>query len=278
MSPARSELLGAPHTYHVRVRCALDHPLLAAPDEAAHLLVLIERLRLAFDVRLFAYLVMAGGFHLVLRHHTQITDPDDRLRERWVRIGGTHTVSAARLRERFGSLGGFMQTLLQRFSRDRNRRHGGGGHLWAGRYRACLLADDAALIAAVTWLEDRSQHDAAPVASSHGLHGAGAGTIALATLPLRLGPDELLFTADESPPGLAPPPEVDSQRWLDRFAANLNADDRRAYGEALGSGWALGRPESLSETIARLGRSSGRGRSRQLRDLGDELGLCGVWG
>lgn len=275
MSPLRSELMGAPHTYLVNVRCAQQQPALARVGEATALLALIERLRLAFDTRVFAYRIEAGGLALLLRHRA-LPDSDEHLRERWRSIAGVPSALPL-LRVRFSSLAGFMQTMLQRYSREWNRRHHGTGHLWAGRYRACLLADDAALIAAVVWLEDDALHRQAAVASSRLGHDGG-GPVTLAGLPLRLGPDASLFTTDESPPGLAPPPEGEGQRWLDRFAANLRSPDRRTYGLALARGWALGRPDSLSETISRLGRSGGRGRSRQLRDLDDELGLCGVWG
>jgi hypothetical protein len=259
----------------VSVRCAQDQPALARKQEVDAFLALCERLRLGFDARVFAYRIEATALTLVLRHRA-VADSDERLRERWRAIDGA--VSALpRLRTRFTSLGGFMQTLLQRYSRDWNRRHRGAGHLWAGRYRACLLADDAALLAAVVWMEDESLHKHPALASSRALHD-GAAPLTLAGVPLRLGPGDSLFTTDESPPGLAPPPEGDNQHWLDRFAHILNATDRTAYGRALGCGWALGRPDSLSETIARLGRSSGRGRSRKLRDLDDQLGLCGVWG
>ncbi len=263
----------APHTYHVQVRCALGQALFDA-DESARLLALAERLRQAFDVRVFAYLVQGSGVHLVLRHAVD-APPEDRLRQRWALLGGRVAMPIARLRQRFTSLAGFMQTLLQRFARDWNQRHGQRGHLWAGRYRACLLADDAALIAAVLWLEGAH---AGLVASSAGLHGGAAGPVALAPLPLRVGPDQQRFLSDEAPPGLAPPPGSESQRWLDRFRDELGEANRAIYGAALERGWALGRPDSLSETAARLGRSAGRGRSRQVRELDDELGLCGVWG
>ena len=275
LCPLRSDLFGAPHTYLVTVRCAQDQPALARPGETQTLLAWCERLRQGFDARMFAFRIDRAAMTLVLRHR-EVADSDERLRERWRSLDGS-TSALPRLRTRFTHLGGFMQTLLQRYSRDWNRRNQGSGHLWASRYRACLLADDAALLAAVVWVEDESLHERPALASSRGQHD-GTSAMVLSGLPLRLGPGDSLFTTDESPPGLAPPPESDNQRWLERFAFHLSAIDRRAYGRALACGWALGRPDSLSETIARLGRSSGRGRSRQLRDLDDQLGLCGVWG
>jgi hypothetical protein len=170
-----------------------------------------------------------------------------------------------------------MQTLLQRFSREWNRRHAGRGHLWSGRYRACLLADDNALLAAVAWVEDDHLHRATRVVSSVDARGASA-PVPLAPLPIRRGPDGSLFTADESPPGLSPLTDQDGRTGFRDYVAELPPGDLAAYGVALSNGWALGRPESLSGLLSRIGRSGGRGRSRQLRELDDRLGLCGVWG
>jgi hypothetical protein len=71
---------------------------------------------------------------------------------------------------------------------------------------------------------------------------------------------------------------LEIQTWLDRFSATMRTEHLSMYGEAIQHGWALGRPESLTDVLTRLGRGQGRGRSRSLRDLSDELGLCGVWG
>ena len=170
-----------------------------------------------------------------------------------------------------------MQTLLQRFSREWNRRHESRGHLWAGRYRACLLADDNALLAAIAWVESEQLHQDTRVLSSADSR-SGLPPVPLASLPIRRGPDGSLFTADESPPGLSPLTSRDGRLGFREFVAQLPPADLAAYGAALSNGWALGRPESLSGLLSRIGRSGGRGRSRQLRELDDRAGLCGVWG
>ncbi len=277
MPIGRSHLSGAPHTYLVSVRCALGHPVFSDAEEALRLLHQLDALRVAFDARVYGYRIEADRFHLALRHQGTIGGSDDRMRARWQAIGGGLRTTPGRIRTRLASLGGLMQTLLQRFSRDWNRRHGTTGHLWAGRFRSCLLADDAALLACVAWLEDPASHEQPACATSTG-RGAGPTALALASLPLRLAPDGSLFPADDAAMGMTPPAENALPGLFLSFARSLTPGDLTAYGEALSVGWALGRPESLSETVARLGRSTGRGRSRQLRELDDRLGLCGVWG
>jgi hypothetical protein len=277
MPLVRGVLVGPPHTYLVQVSTALGVTVFDRHTEADHLLGLVARLRQAFDLRLYGYLITTDGLRLVLRHHATVNESDDRLRARWALIDGSPLTTVPRIKERFASLGGFMQTLLQRFSREWNRRHGSRGHLWAGRYRACLLADDNALMAAVAWVEDAHLHRASRVLSSADGR-QGPAPVPLAPLPIRRGPDGSLFPADESPPGLPPLTDEDGRAGFRDYVAQLPSDDLAAYGIALTQGWALGRPESLSGLLSRIGRSGGRGRSRQLRELDDRLGLCGVWG
>lgn len=277
MPLVRGVLVGPPHTYLVQVSTALGMSVFGHPGEAEHLLHLITRLRQAFDVRLFGYLILRDGLRLVLRHHVSVNESDERLRTRWALIDGSPLTTVPRIKQRFTSLGGFMQTFLQRFSREWNRRHASRGHLWSGRYRACLLADDHALLAAVAWVEDAHLHRTVRVLSSAEAHGPEA-SLPLTPLPIRRGPDGSLFTADESPPGLPPLTDEDGRAGFLDYVAELPPADLAAYGVALNAGWALGRPESLSGLISRIGRRGGRGRSRQLRELDDRLGLCGVWG
>lgn len=273
----RRNILGQPDVYLVRLSCAMAHPAFAEPDDAAAFLSLLQALTEGFRVRLFAYRIAAAEVALTLRHDRTQMDSDEALRRRWLGVGGRSTgMTTARLRRRLGSLEGFMQTLCQRASREWNRRHHQRGHLWAGRYRTCLLADDAALLAAATWCEDADRGPT--VTTSQGRHGSALRPL-LAALPLRLAPGDLVLPADEAPPGCPPPSDQDRQRCFDHYAAGLTPTCRAAYDGALVRGLALGRPESLSETIARLGRGGGgRGRSRKLRDLDDRRGLCGVWG
>jgi hypothetical protein len=274
--PIRTDLLGNPNTYAVMVHCALDQPLLADDEEARTFLEHLEVSRRSFDCRVFAFAVHARWFVILVQHQSDLSESEEALRQRWTLSRGRRVLSIERLRRRFTSLSGFMQTFLQGFSRAWNSRHGMRGSIWGRRYRACLLADDAALLAAIAWCEDH--HRDQVIRTSHNLHGSSPMPVALAAPPLRVGPGDTMFPADYCPPGLSPPPETEIQAWLDRFSATMRSEHIHMYGEAIQHGWALGRPESLTDVLTRLGRGQGRGRSRSLRDLSDELGLCGVWG
>ncbi|MDA3960455.1 MAG: hypothetical protein PF961_06670 [Planctomycetota bacterium] len=271
----RGALLGPPHTYLVQGSCACDRPALADRVDRNAFLALLAQLQLVFDYRLYAYAIHASSYRLVLRHRSDSPESEARLAGRWGLLGARSSVPPERLRARLTSLSGLMQTLAQRYSRDYHRRHGGRGTLWAGRYRACLLADDAAVLAAVVWLE----HEAsalAPAASSR--HRQRLGQPRLAPLPLRALPDGSMMPADEAPLDMPPPSPTEADRLLGELVDELSDATLATYGAALSRGWCLGRPESLAEPLSRLGRTAGRGRSRQLRELDDELGLCGVWG
>jgi hypothetical protein len=278
MPLVRGVLVGAPHTYLVQVSTALGVSVFDRIDEADRLLTLLARLRSAFDVRLYGYLILPDGLRLVVRHHATVSEAEDRLRARWALIDGSPLTTIANIKARFASLGGFMQTLLQRYSRDWNRRNRSRGHLWAGRYRACLLADDNALLAAVAWVEDADLHAGRGVRCSADARRSSTPQVPLAPLPIRRGPDGSLYPGDESPPGLPPLTDEDGRTGFFDWVTALPPDDLANYGVALSNGWALGRPESLSGLLSRIGRRGGRGRSRQLRELDDQLGLCGVWG
>jgi hypothetical protein len=273
----RKIVMGPPHTYVVQAESTQAMPLFD-PVEATHFLHLVDLVSRAFDARLFGYRIIPTGFHLIFRHMAVLNDADEHVRKRWQSIGGSPLTTLPRIKNRFTSLGGFMQTLLQRFSRDWNRRHARRGHLWASRYRACLLADDLALLASVAWLEKQSSSPATVIATSANLNAVGEASLRLTPLPLRLGPDGSWYTADESPPGLAPLREAQVNALFNTFVQGIPPDDLARYGTAIARSLAFGRPDSLSQTIARLSRDSGRGRSRQIHDLDDQLGLCGVWG
>jgi hypothetical protein len=277
MPIVRKIVMGPPHTYVVQTETTQATPLFDH-NETAHFLNLISSLSQAFEVRIFGYRVIPSGFHLILRHVAVLNDSDDRLRKRWVSIGGSPMTPLGRIKHRFTSLAGFMQTLLQRFSRDSNRRHQRRGHLWASRYRACLLADDLALLACVAWAEQPTVHPQRVIATSATLHAIADSPITLTPLPLRRGPDGSWYTADESPPGLAPLRDHEVNALFTTFVQGISVNDLTRYGTALCHGWAFGRPDSLSQTTSRLSREAGRGRSRKIHDLDDKLGLCGVWG
>ena len=97
--------------------------------------------------------------------------------------------------------------------------------------------------------------------------------------PVRaLSDGEQILPADEAPLGLPPPTDDHARFLLARFMHEIPEEDSLMYGYALNHGWCIGKPESLTDALSRLGRQFGRGRSRQLRDLDDQLGLCSLWG
>ncbi len=258
--------------YYLQAEAVSGATPLGEEREHERFLALLEQVRAVFQARIFAYGLRAQAVHLVLALRGHQEDPEQVLRDRWRQLSSRTPPPVARLRARLSSISGFMQTLLQRFARDWNARRGTTGSMWSRRYRAVLLADDCALLAATTWIERRSG-----ASSSRGWHDRDA-PIALSAPPLRVGPGDFICPTDDAPPGCSPPPHGESERCLERFAQAFSSQALEAHGRALAHGWALGRPESLAGVLARLGRGSGRGRGRRLRDLGDDLGLCGVWG
>lgn len=270
---SRNRLIGHPYTYHLQLATALDQPCYAQFDAQGELREILEQVRAAYDARCYAWALAPSRLNLVLRH-VPSTEDDDRLRQRWRTLGGSARIPATRLRARMDSLGCLMQTLAQRTSQAWHRRHGTRGHLWAGRYRACLLADDAALLVACACCE---RLPGAVVASGRTGDADDNPPPYLAPLPIRSLPGGMMVPADEAQLGLPHPlPDAEGQ-LMPEFVAQIESA-LPSYMHALEHGWALGRPESLTECVGRLGRTSGRGRSRQVRELDDELGLCGVWG
>jgi hypothetical protein len=272
--PARAAIVRAPAAYYVNTVATLGHPVFDGAREASRFLNLLEAVRAVFQARVYAYALLPSELHLVVQVRDHQDQSDATVRGRWRALAPRAIPTAARLRARLASLPGFMQTLLQRYGRERNRHRGARGRLWAARYRAALLADDCAVLAATTWLE--RELSAPAVASSRA--PAGHDPVTLAAPPLRIGPDDFIFPADEAPPGCTPPGSGSQLDCLARFADAIAPEARAAHGRALRGGWALGRPESLAGVMSQLQRPAGRGRERKLRDLDDELGLCGVWG
>lgn len=257
MAMRRGALIGPPHIYYLTAATSWERPCFRARADREALLDLVEDLRSAWDLRLYAFAIEPDRYHLVLRHR------DDQF---------------AASGPRDTTLSGLMKTFAQRSSRAWHRRHGGRGPLWAERYRCCLLADDTALLIAVAWIDLVVAPQLPPAAASRDRLRSGGGRPQLAPLPIRATADGEIYPADETPLDLPPPPPTEADRLFRHFAADLDAAQLATYGAALRQGWSLGRPESLTESLARLGRDGGRGRSRRLRELEDEHGLCGVWG
>ncbi|MFW5845180.1 MAG: hypothetical protein ACOCXJ_03045 [Planctomycetota bacterium] len=273
MHPQRAQLLGSPHCYYLTAECALAQPLLSDQNDAQELAQLIADLQQAGDLSIYALSIQADGYAMVLQHRASLHDSEDGLRARWQRFGGSHVTqeSVAAIQARLCSLSGLMQTLGGRFSRRWHERHGGRGSIWARRYRACLLADDSAILAAACWLE-RSSSDSVLLSRRD-------------PLPVRIVPPAVValvhgtvMVQDEGVLGMLTPGLDQQQKLYLRYRDSLSEEALHNYRNGFARSWAIGRPESLSEALARLGRSSGRGRSRRPHELEDPLGLCGIWG
>ena len=277
MPLSRQSLCGPPHVYALQVNTALDLPRLAESGAVALFLEHLETIRHVFDARVYAWRIEASGFSLIIRHRSQLSGQLMQLQQRWKLLGGKTIPRGERLIERVTSLCGLMQTLLQTASRRLRARCGGPGTWWAPRYRSCLLSDDSALIASVLALEH--EVDEAVLSSSCTQREfPQEGLPQLATLPLCVMPDGEVLPRDTTPMGVKPPPPGNDYSLLNNCLEQGADDQAPIYAQALSQAWALGRPESLSESMARLGRQSGRGRSRRIRELDDDWGLCGVWG
>lgn len=272
--PSRELIAGEPHCYCVHATSALGHEIFAKGTEDGEFLDLVERMRYCLDLRIYAYLILPDSYYLILQHQGQVRDHDQVLQERWHELTGSKRIlPATRLRQRFTSLTAIMQTLAQRYSRGYHQRNGGRGSIWGERYRACLLADDSAVLAAIAFLHSH-QDQALRLAP---LHGDELGPF-ISPSPLREVAAGVITPTDEAPLGTHPPAAETWPVLLADFLDGLDDDSRNDYGHALRHGWALGRPESLVPSLSRMSRSSGRGRSRQIHELNDDLGLCGLWG
>ena len=272
--PNRDLIAGEPHCYCIHGVSALGHDIFNQGNEASEFLKLVEQLRHCFDLRIYGYLICTDSYYIIMQHQGQVRDNDQVLQDRWHELTGSQRLlPASRLRQRFTSLTGIMQTLAQRYSRAYHKRNGGRGSIWAERYRACLLADDSAVLAAIAFFHSK-QNEALRLAP---LHGDEYGPI-ISPSPLREVAHGVITPTDEAPLGTHPPAAEVWPILLSDFLETLDADSNKDYGHALLHGWALGRSESLVSSLSRMSRSSGRGRSRQLHELNDELGLCGLWG
>ncbi len=272
--PQRDLLVGEPHCYCVHAQCALGQPLFSKDKEAEAFLAFIEEIRECFDLRIYGIALFEDAYFLIFQHVAHSVESDETLQQRWQTLTGTHKIiPSIRLRDRFCNLTGIMQTIAQRYSRAFHQRHGGRGSIWATRYRSCLLADDSAILAGLAWMAAQEQAlITAPLPLKQ------EASIALTPSPLREVAPGVVVPTDEAPLGTVPPAGDIWPELLDNFLSGLPHDNIEAYGNALTKSWALGRPESLVPSLSRMSRSSGRGRSRQLHELNDDLGLCGIWG
>jgi REP element-mobilizing transposase RayT len=166
-----------PSAFHVISRCVRRAYLCG--DTAEHRRAWVtELIRLAtgaFAIEVLSYAVMSNHLHIVLR-----TDPERsrawtplEVATRWAAAhprtapdGSLQAWSAAEIaeraadalwidtiRKRLRSLSWFMKNIKERLARRANRDDGCTGHFWEGRFKSVPLLDQAAVIAAMVYVD-----------------------------------------------------------------------------------------------------------------------------
>lgn len=182
MTQARSHLIppGSGGTFHCVQRCVRRAFLCGVDRDTGrtfeHRKTWVEdRIHLlaeCFAVAIHAYAVMSNHLHLVLQIEPAQAGrwSDSEVAERWVRLFPPREDSdEARehkcqrlisdpewlqvIRTRLGSLSWFMRCLAEPIARRANREDGCTGRFWEGRFKAQLLCDERALLAAMTYVD-----------------------------------------------------------------------------------------------------------------------------
>lgn len=283
MATPRSQLIDSevPAFYHLVSRC-VRRAWLCGTDQTTgrnydHRKAWLEerllKLSRCFAVELFGYAIMSNHFHLIVRFDPQCaqTWSDDEVARRWASASSCRAVTTdedqeaeqellfeairsdpdrlRKARRTLGSLSFFMKHLKQPIAWRANREDDCRGHFFESRFYSGALLDDAALIAAMAYVDlnpvraklvrraieadhtslnrrvQAAEHNQelldeylAPVISGTAVEGQPVTRVAI-TLAQYL---ETLLHA-------APAPETDPQnRWQQRFA--LFKEQQRAYG------------------------------------------------
>ncbi|MCC5806489.1 MAG: transposase [Opitutales bacterium] len=160
--------------FHCIVRVTRQMTLLDAGARDA-LAGAIRRVADFSGVEVTAYCLLSNHFHVLVRVDPQARScADDELVRRFRALYGDSRAQCigmdarnlerlfadpdraeaaervrAKLRARMGDVSAFMQTLKHRYTKWFNRARGGGGSLWAERFRSVLVQDSAAVLRAV---------------------------------------------------------------------------------------------------------------------------------
>ena len=166
-----------PSAFHVISRCVRRAFLCgdAAEHRRAWVTELIRQATGAFAVDVLSYAVMSNHLHIVV-----LTDPERsrswspaEVATRWAAAhprtaadGSPQAWSAAEIaekatdpvwietiRKRLRSLSWFMKNVKERLARRANRDDGCTGHFWEGRFQSVPLLDQAAVIAAMVYVD-----------------------------------------------------------------------------------------------------------------------------
>jgi REP element-mobilizing transposase RayT len=135
----------------------------------------VRTLSSLFSIELCAYAIMSNHYHLVVRLHPAESNgwSDDEVLQRWTalyrgpllvqryRDGESLTAAeiatvrdiAAVYRRRLGSLSWYMKCLNEPIARRANAEDGCTGHFWEARFHSQALCSEAALIAAMAYVD-----------------------------------------------------------------------------------------------------------------------------
>ena len=181
----RSHLVDATSSgiYHVQSRCVRRSWLCGLDRETGrdftHRRAWIERriLQLAeyFSVSIYAYAVMSDHYHIVLETHPEdsLLWDDEEVVDRWLAVcPGRESLRrdpaaaalrrsalladaehVAVLRDRLSSLSWFMRFLNEPLARMANLEDGCTGRFWQGRFASQRLLDEAAVLAALVYVD-----------------------------------------------------------------------------------------------------------------------------
>jgi len=182
MTKARALLIppGSPGTYHCVQRCVRRANLCGMDRYSGQSFEhrkawVVQRLHLlaeCFAVAIHAYAVMSNHLHVVLQVDPawQTTWTDAEIAERWVRLFppriDSDTARAGKrdhllqqpeylalLRTRLADLSWFMKCLAEPIARAANAEDCCKGRFWEGRFKAQVLCDERALLAAMAYVD-----------------------------------------------------------------------------------------------------------------------------
>lgn len=146
-------------------------------------------------------------------------------------------------------LGRLMQATGRRYVSAYNRRHGGAGSLWEGRFRCAPVEPGPAFLDLLAWVDGASTE---PGHTSAGLRLAGLSEALLAPTPEYWALGNTPFEREAA--------------WRRRLAEPAPAAQQAQWARALRGGWAIGQPAfvaALQDQTSRPLRPRQPGRPRK---------------
>jgi len=186
MTIARRDIApeGAAGTYHCTARCVRQARLCGADEGSGRnydhrkewVRERLQELAGVFAVDVLGYAAMSNHLHSIVRTQPAVAAgwgdeevarrwlvlcPSKRMRQAGERQPATADLGAvlerpgrvAELRRRLSSLSWFMRCLDEHLARRANREDGCTGRFWEGRYKCRALADEAAVLTALVYVD-----------------------------------------------------------------------------------------------------------------------------